>query len=182
MWYRATSPETRHVVFSNWADSLSIVERALTDNRIKFVSFDRNSKKNDVVSQFHADPTITVFLLHAERESAGLTLTSCGVVHLLEPVLQHSFELQAIGRVDRLGQKKETEVYCYATMGTVEQRILCRAVRNGTSIYLADKDKDEDTRTDDPMLNVASSARGGGDLALNTADSTGYDQLLSLIT
>jgi hypothetical protein len=33
--------------------------------------------------------------------SSGLTLTSCRVVHLLEPVLRHSFELQAIGRVDR---------------------------------------------------------------------------------
>ena len=59
--------------------------------------------------------------------SAGLTLTSCRVVHLLEPVLKHSFELQAIGRVDRwvlsaaadewltdpisLGQTKETKVY-----------------------------------------------------------------------
>lgn len=28
------------------------------------------------------------------RCSAGLTLTSCSVVHLLEPVLKHSFELQ----------------------------------------------------------------------------------------
>ena len=62
---------------------------------------------------------------HSSHASSGLTLTSCRVVHLLEPVLQHSFELQgesqtrvrettlsaAIGRVDRLGQKSETEVF-----------------------------------------------------------------------
>lgn len=143
------------------------------------MSFSANSKKNDVVEQFHNDPTISVFLLHAERESAGLTLTSCGVVHLLEPVLQHSFELQAIGRVDRLGQKNETEVYCYATMDTVETRILCQAVRNGTSIYLADQ-KAGDLAVDS-MLNVSSSARREGDLALNHADSTGTAELLNLI-
>lgn len=85
-------------------------------NGIKFIAFDSGRKTKDVVERFHNDETITVFLLHAERErcvlqsrlvkqrltcSSGLTLTSCSVVHLLEPVLQHSFELQAIGRVDR---------------------------------------------------------------------------------
>jgi E3 ubiquitin-protein ligase SHPRH len=33
---------------------------------------------------------------HADRLSSGLTLTSCRVVHLLEPVLKHSFELQGV--------------------------------------------------------------------------------------
>jgi E3 ubiquitin-protein ligase SHPRH len=176
-WFRLTRPQVRHVVFSNWADSLSIVEAALTANNIKFVSFDRNTKRNDVVQQFHADPSINVFLLHAERESAGLTLTSCGVVHLLEPVLHHSYELQAIGRVDRLGQKKETEVYCYATLETVEARILCQAVPKGTSIYL--NDTDESDRAIEDMPNVASAARGGGDI--NIADPNGNAELLSLI-
>lgn len=179
LYTRLLHPDTRHVVFSNWADSLHIVERALRENRIRFVSFDSNSKKNDVVEQFHSDPTISVFLLHAERESAGLTLTSCGVVHLLEPVLQHSFELQAIGRVDRLGQKKQTEVYCYATMETVEARILSQGVRNGTSIYLADKDAD--ARVVEAMPNVASAASRGGDLVLNTDDAAATAQMLSLI-
>ncbi|BEI82473.1 hypothetical protein CcaverHIS002_0303410 [Cutaneotrichosporon cavernicola] len=162
-WYKILHPTVRHVVFSNWADSLHIVEQALRANGIKFVSFDANSKKNNVVEKFHADKSITVFLLHAERESAGLTLTSCGTVHLLEPVLQHSFELQAIGRVDRLGQQQETRVYCYATLDTVESRILAQGVRNGTSIYLADKEEDEAVMA--TMDNVAHAARHGGDVS-----------------
>ncbi|TXT06109.1 hypothetical protein VHUM_03582 [Vanrija humicola] len=175
-YYRSTRPNTRHVVFSNWADSLSIVERALSINRIKYVSFDSNTKSNNVVEEFHRDPSISVFLLHAERESAGLTLTSCEVVHLLEPVLQHSFELQAIGRVDRLGQNKETTVYCYATMETVEARILSEGVRNGTSIYLADAQEDE--RVVAAMENVAHAAQRGGDVTTNVVNA---DQMLKLI-
>lgn len=176
-WYRMMRPAVRHVVFSNWADSLHIVEKALRANGIRFVSLDANSKKNNVVEKFHADKSITVFLLHAERESAGLTLTSCGAVHLLEPVLKHSFELQAIGRVDRLGQQEETRVYCYATLDTVESRILAQGVRNGTSIYLADKKEDEAAMA--AMENVAHAASHGGDVS--TVASAIDEDLLKLI-
>jgi E3 ubiquitin-protein ligase SHPRH len=55
----------------------------------------------------------------------------CGTVPVAHSAL-------AIGRVDRLGQRNETSVYCYATRETVESRILSQGVRNGTSIYLKD--------------------------------------------
>ncbi|OXB37227.1 E3 ubiquitin-protein ligase SHPRH [Cryptococcus neoformans] len=162
LYYKSTEPDARHVIFSNWSDSLNIVTQALRLNGISFASFDQGKKQKDVVDQFLKDESISVFLLHAERESSGLTLTSCRVVHLLEPVLRHSFELQAIGRVDRLGQEKETSVFCYATMDTVESRILSQGVRNGTSIYLADDTADQVVAE---MPNVASAAHKGGDVA-----------------
>lgn len=86
----------------------------------------------------------------------------------------------AIGRVDRLGQEKETSVFwyapvcrfpehitehlyhSYATMDTVESRILSQGVRNGTSIYLADDTADQVVAE---MSNVASAAHKGGDVA-----------------
>jgi E3 ubiquitin-protein ligase SHPRH len=68
----------------------------------------------------------------------------------------------AIGRVDRLGQDKDTTVYCYATMpDTVESRILALGVRNHTSIYLA-----EEGREVEDMPNVASAAHKMGDLGV----------------
>ncbi|WVQ97832.1 hypothetical protein IAU59_004947 [Kwoniella sp. CBS 9459] len=176
MHYRSKEPDTRHVIFSNWSDSLNIVMQALEQNSIKFISFDQGRKQKDVVDQFLKDQSISVFLLHAERESSGLTLTTCRVVHLLEPVLRHSFELQAIGRVDRLGQDKETTVYCYATMETVESRILSQGVRNGTSIYLADEAADGVVAD---MPNVASAAHKGGDVSLG--GDANEEDLLSLI-
>lgn len=92
---------------------MPVVIQALKANGISFVALDKGGKQaGDTVERFHKDESITVFLLHAEREryvitcpyrvladidhSAGLTLTSCRVVHLLEPVLKHSFELQGI--------------------------------------------------------------------------------------
>jgi len=176
LWYRSREPRARHVIFSNWVDSLKIVIQALEVNRIRFSSFEDSKKHHkEVVENFVKDTSITVFLLHAERESSGLTLTSCSVVHLLEPVLRHSFELQAIGRVDRLGQDKETTVFCYATMpDTVESRILAQGVRNHTSIYL--KDEHADTAVAE-MPNVVSAAHKGGDLSVQGDEH----ELLSLI-
>nr|XP_019047438.1 E3 ubiquitin-protein ligase SHPRH [Kwoniella bestiolae CBS 10118]OCF26368.1 E3 ubiquitin-protein ligase SHPRH [Kwoniella bestiolae CBS 10118] len=162
LYFKSREPDARHVIFSNWSDSLNIVMQALRANDIKFTSFDEGKKRKDVVDKFVKDQSIKVFLLHAEKESSGLTLTSCRVVHLLEPVLRHSFELQAIGRVDRLGQDKETSVYCYATLETVESRILSQGVRNGTSIYLDEANGDEHVAD---MPNVASAASKGGDVA-----------------
>ncbi|ODO03141.1 hypothetical protein I350_05986 [Cryptococcus amylolentus CBS 6273] len=174
LYYKSKEPRSRHVIFSNWSDSLNIVMAALKINGISFLGFDHGRKQKDIVERFLNDESITVFLLHAERESSGLTLTSCRVVHLLEPVLRHSYELQAIGRVDRLGQDKETSVFCYATMDTVESRILSQGVRNGTSIYLASDDADDVVAE---MPNVASAAHKGGDVTAGGSE----EEMLGLI-
>jgi E3 ubiquitin-protein ligase SHPRH len=45
------------------------VIQALKANDISFVALDKGGKQaGDMVEQFHKDESITVFLLHAERE------------------------------------------------------------------------------------------------------------------
>jgi E3 ubiquitin-protein ligase SHPRH len=56
-------------------------------------------------------------------------------VFLVESVVNHAFELQAIARVDRMGQKHPTEVFCYYAEDTIERNILDLAVRRGLSLY-----------------------------------------------
>jgi hypothetical protein len=41
---------------------------ALCNNGISLVTFDQGKRTKDVVERFHSDPSIMVFLLHAERE------------------------------------------------------------------------------------------------------------------
>jgi E3 ubiquitin-protein ligase SHPRH len=53
----------------------------------------------------------------------------------VESVVNHAFELQAIARVDRMGQQHPTEVFCYYAEDTVERNILDLAVRRGLSLY-----------------------------------------------
>ncbi|KAG8938004.1 hypothetical protein FRC00_003878 [Tulasnella sp. 408] len=137
-----TDPGTKSIVFSAWADSLHIIEHALTTNGISCIRIDARAAKRTAVHQFQTDPGIRVLLLHGERENSGLNLTCAKRIMLVEvrvvqprPTVNISFEIQAIARVDRLGQKEETEVYCYYAIDTVEQNILNIAARKSTSLY-----------------------------------------------
>ncbi|KAF9261015.1 hypothetical protein L218DRAFT_981084 [Marasmius fiardii PR-910] len=74
-------------------------------------------------------------LSRRERENAGLNITCASRVFLLESVVHHGFEVQAIARIDRMGQTRPTEVYCYYAEDTVEKNILDLAARQGHSLY-----------------------------------------------
>lgn len=63
------------------------------------------------------------FLLHARAHSSGLNLVNASHVFLCEPLLNTALELQAIARVDRIGQQHETTVWLYLVSGTVEESI-----------------------------------------------------------
>jgi E3 ubiquitin-protein ligase SHPRH len=129
-YWHLREPEVKHIIFSSWKDALTIVQAALSANDISWLS--RTGAKNDTsVQRFNENPAITAFCLNGERENSGLTLTSASVCHLLEPVINSGFEMQgklrtsriafssfltracvvAIGRVDRVGQVRETTVY-----------------------------------------------------------------------
>ncbi|KAH9068111.1 SNF2 family N-terminal domain-containing protein [Lactarius deliciosus] len=129
----------KSIVFSAWEDSLHIVEHALTRNGIPTLRIDSGNRKQDAAAKFRNDPNILVLLLHGERQNAGLNVTCASRVFLLESVVHHSFEIQAIARIDRLGQSRPTEVYCYYAEDTVERNILDLAVRRGLSLYTTDR-------------------------------------------
>jgi len=109
---------------------------------------------------FRTNPDILVLLLHGERENAGLNLTCASRVFLLESVVQHNFEIQAIARIDRLGQTRPTEVYCYYAEDTIERNILDLAARKGLSLYTKENSsgslnvssfsRDNETAIEDP--------------------------------
>ncbi|KAF9023793.1 hypothetical protein BDZ89DRAFT_1069602 [Hymenopellis radicata] len=135
LYIQETDPGSKSIVFSAWADSLHILERALTDNAIGCLRIDQKAKGAPAAKRFKNEPDIQVLLLHGERENAGLNITCASRVFLLESVVQHGFEIQAIARIDRLGQTRTTEVYCYYAEDTIEKSILDMAARRGLSLY-----------------------------------------------
>lgn len=135
LYLQMEDPGAKSIVFSAWADSLHIVETALMNNGIRCLRIDQNSKGQSAAKKFKTDPEILVLLLHGERENAGLNVTCASRVFLLESVVHHSFEIQAIARIDRMGQTRATEVYCYYAEDTVERNILDLAARQGLSLY-----------------------------------------------
>ncbi|KZT68625.1 hypothetical protein DAEQUDRAFT_671213 [Daedalea quercina L-15889] len=135
LYLEIADPGSKSIVFSAWADSLHIIQHALTQNGISCLRIDQQKGKQHAAKRFRSDPDIAVLLLHGERENAGLNVTCASRVFLVESVVHHAFELQAIARIDRMGQTRPTEVYCYFAEDTVERNILDLAARRGQSLY-----------------------------------------------
>ena len=119
MWLRETDPGAKSIIYSQFKDFLDVLARAFSRFRIGFASIDRANG----IERFKNDPGVECFLLHARAHSSGLNLVNASHVFLCEPLLQTALELQAIARVDRIGQHQETNVWLYLVDGTVEESI-----------------------------------------------------------
>ncbi|KAI0742548.1 SNF2 family N-terminal domain-containing protein [Daedaleopsis nitida] len=135
LYLDVTDSGSKSIVFSAWADSLLIIQHALRENGISCLRIDQNTGRRNAAKKFRTDPTIRVLLLHGERENAGLNVTCASRVFLVESVVHHAFEVQAIARIDRMGQTRPTEVYCYYAEDSVERNILDLAAKQGLSLY-----------------------------------------------
>lgn len=108
-----------------YKDFLLVLRNAFRRFRIGHASIDEPGG----ITQFKEDPAVECFLLHARAHSSGLNLVNASHVFLCEPLLNTAIELQAIARVDRIGQQHETTVWLYIVSGTVEESIHNLSVR-----------------------------------------------------
>lgn len=125
IWLRESDPGAKSIIYSQFKDFLEVLARAFRRFRIEFTSID----KPNGIESFKQDPGIECFLLHARAHSSGLNLVNASHVFLCEPLLNTALELQAIARVDRIGQQQETNVWLYLVDGTVEESIHQLSVR-----------------------------------------------------
>ncbi|PBP25163.1 SNF2 family domain-containing protein [Diplocarpon rosae] len=119
IWLRQSDPGAKSIIFSSFKEFLDVLAQAFTKFRIGYSSID----KPNGINKFKSDPGIECFLLHARAHSSGLNLVNANHVFLCEPLLNTALELQAIARVDRIGQQQETNVWLYLVNGTVEESI-----------------------------------------------------------
>ncbi|GAA5992971.1 hypothetical protein JCM10908_000775 [Rhodotorula pacifica] len=137
---RRRDPDAKIVIFSNWQEALSLLMEAFTRNGVQYIRLEGatgKGKKEGVVKRFQEDPDIAAFLLHTKSQAAGLNLTVARYVFLVEPLLHPSLELQAVARVHRITQTKDTFVYKYAVSDTVDRRVEELRASQNTSLFLA---------------------------------------------
>lgn len=147
----------KSLIFSSFGRGLDVVAQALTANGIRFVRLASAGKVGSEAAKiFRSDPDVHVMLLHSEVQSSGLNLLAASHIHILEPLLNTSLELQAIGRVHRIGQTKETNIWCYYVKDTVEERILALSAYKSQNLYFQGRDT---SLTDGPTT-LESSSRG----------------------
>ena len=80
-------------------------------------------KRAKALHDFQSDPPTTVFLLSMRAGNCGINLTQANRVFLMEPGFNPALEQQAIGRVHRLGQKRQVEIVRLVVKDSIETRL-----------------------------------------------------------
>ncbi|KAG7328393.1 hypothetical protein KOW79_008337 [Hemibagrus wyckioides] len=118
-----TDPGAKSLVFSTWQGVLDIIAKALFDNNMDFSQINGIHKFQENLSSFKYDEKINILLLPLHTGSNGLNIIEATHVLLVEPILNPAHELQAIGRVHRIGQTKPTFVHRFLIKSTIEERM-----------------------------------------------------------
>ncbi|XP_051502358.1 E3 ubiquitin-protein ligase SHPRH isoform X3 [Myxocyprinus asiaticus] len=118
-----TDPGAKSLVFSTWQGVLDIIAKALFDNNMEFAQINGIHKFQENLSAFKYEEKINILLLPLHTGSNGLNIIEATHVLLVEPILNPAHELQAIGRVHRIGQTKPTFVHRFLIKSTIEERM-----------------------------------------------------------
>ncbi|ORX99471.1 hypothetical protein K493DRAFT_279635 [Basidiobolus meristosporus CBS 931.73] len=118
----ADRPTSKVIIFSQWDSVLNVIGVGLERNDIQYVRL-AGKDKNHTAVKFSNENSIQVILLNAKSQSSGLTLIAANHVLFCEPIVNPGLELQAINRVHRIGQTRETYVYWYIVRNTIEEKI-----------------------------------------------------------
>ncbi|TLD19680.1 hypothetical protein PspLS_09521 [Pyricularia sp. CBS 133598] len=119
LWLRQSEPGAKSIIFSQYTGFFGVLSAAFTKYRIGYSSIGEHNG----IERFKEEAGIECFFLHARAQSSGLNLVNANHVILCEPLLNTALELQAIARVDRIGQTQNTTVWLYMVEGTVEPTI-----------------------------------------------------------
>lgn len=112
--------DAKCLVFSYWPTMLELIQDSLKENFIEYRYLKDNVQKNLI--EFKSEECdVKVLLIPFNFGSSGLNLTEATHILLVEPILNLSQELQAIGRIHRIGQTKKTYIHRFLIRDTIEE-------------------------------------------------------------
>ncbi|MEZ5460193.1 SNF2-related protein [Dokdonella sp.] len=115
----------RILVFSQFAEMLDLIAKALTLRKQKFQMLTGQtpgSQRAELVARFQAEE-VPIFLISLKAGGVGLNLTAADTVIHYDPWWNPAVEAQATDRAHRIGQDKPVFVYKLICTGTVEEKI-----------------------------------------------------------
>lgn len=118
------------ILFSQWDELLHKIGNILIKNNINIVYCNGSVyQRKRAISNFCKKDDINVILLSSRNAASGINLTVANKIILLEPIYgnkeyRYNIESQAIGRADRIGQKKSIKVYRFIIKDTIEEDII----------------------------------------------------------
>jgi SNF2 family DNA or RNA helicase len=121
-------PNMRAIVFTQYSETHHRCCQEIQSAGISTLAISGStsaSKRDQAIRQFQSDRLgAQVFVTTIRSGSVGITLTAASRVYLMEPCIDSAMEVQAAGRISRLGQTKQVEVMKYAFADSFECNIL----------------------------------------------------------
>jgi SNF2 family DNA or RNA helicase len=124
-------PGDKVILFSQWDELLHKVGNMLEEQRLKIVYCSGTvfQRKRAIQNFMNPNNDTNIILLSSRNAASGINLTEANKIILLEPVYGSSdyranIESQAIGRADRIGQKRPIEVHRFIIKNTIEEDII----------------------------------------------------------
>lgn len=119
-------PESKAVVFSQWARTHEIIIRRLEARGIGYVSFHGgvpSEKRPALIERFRDDPDCRVFL-STDAGSTGLNLQHASTLVNMDLPWNPAILEQRIARIHRMGQKRPVQIVNFVSKGTIEEGML----------------------------------------------------------
>ena len=125
---RAAEPHMHAVVFTQSVASHASICRRLCGIGITVYELSGKTtvkKRHNATREFQAARRRpTVFVITMKAGNCGITLTAATRVYLMEPCVDPALEVQAAGRIHRLGQEKQVMCKRLCSRGTYEEQIV----------------------------------------------------------
>jgi SWI/SNF-related matrix-associated actin-dependent regulator of chromatin subfamily A member 5 len=123
----------RCVIFSQFTKMLDIIEDFITLQGYTFVRLDGQTNRIQRminIGRYNApNSSIFIFLLSTRAGGLGVNLQTADTCILFDSDWNPQSDIQAMGRVHRIGQVKPVTIYRMVSSDTVEERIVARATR-----------------------------------------------------
>lgn len=120
-------PSNKTIVFSQWTSFLDLLQPQLATHNLKFTRIDGSmsaTQRDTALDALDNEPSTTIMLASLAVCSVGLNLVAANQVIMADSWWAPAIEDQAVDRVHRLGQKRETKVFRLVVDGSVEERVL----------------------------------------------------------
>ncbi len=118
--------DAKAVVFSQWIGTHEMIERRLAARGWDYVMFHGSvpsDKRGALVERFREDPNCRVFL-STDAGGVGLNLQRAATVINMDLPWNPAVLEQRIGRVHRMGQRRNVQVVNFIAQGTIEEGML----------------------------------------------------------
>jgi SNF2 family DNA or RNA helicase len=123
-------PDDKCIIFSQWDNMLTKIGNILKQEKIDVLYCSGTVyQRKRAITKFQNDVKSNIICLSSENCASGINLTSANKIILIEPIYgtleyRKDIENQAIGRADRIGQKRPIEVIRFIIKDTLEHEIL----------------------------------------------------------